>query len=203
MTVTTELEWGDVQVFRPNDPADADAAFERVWEMNPDAAIEQTAEGDILIMPPAGGESGNQSEEACWQLGAWARRDGTGKVFDSSTTFRLPNGAKRSPDAAWVSKERIRALPRETRKEFLPFAPEFAVEVRSPSDRRKQQREKCLEYVANGTLEAWLIDPKKRSVDLFLTDGSVIELSNAESVTSRHWPSFTMDLRPIWEGLDI
>ena len=202
MTITTELEWGDIQVFHPNDPADANAAFERVWEMNPDAAIEQTAEGDILILSPAGGEEGYRSGEACGQLGAWARRDGTGKVFDSSTTFRLPNGAKRSPDAAWVSKERIRALPRETRKEFLPFAPEFAIEVRSPSDRRKQQREKCLEYVANGTLEAWLIDPKKRSVDLYLAGGSVIELPNAESVTSSHWPSFTMDLRPIWEGLD-
>ena len=203
MTITTELEWGDVQVFRPNDPADADASFERVWEMNPDAVIEQTAEGDILILSLAGGEEGYRTGEACWQLGSWAKRDGTGKVFDSSTTFRLPNGAKRSPDAAWVSKERICALPKKVRKEFLPFAPEFAIEVQSPSDRRKQQREKCLEYVANGTLEAWLIDPNKRTVDIYLAFGSVIELRDAESVTSRHWPSFTMDLGPIWEGLDI
>ncbi len=110
MTVKTELELGDVQTITPNDSADTDALFKRIWRLNPDARIEQTALGEIIIMPPAGGESGNQSGEAYAQLHNWARQDGTGITFDSSTTFRLPNGAKRSPDASWVRSERIRAL---------------------------------------------------------------------------------------------
>ncbi len=203
MTITTELVLGDVQTITPNDSADTDALFNRIWRLNPDARIEQTGQGEIIIMPPAGGESGNQSGEAYAQLHAWARQDGTGMTFDSSTTFRLPNGAKRSPDASWVSKERIRSLSKRARKEFLPFAPDFTIEVKSHSDRWKQQHEKCLEYMANGTSEAWLIDPAERTVRLYTADGHVTELKDCDSVQSNYLPSFTMDLRPIWEGLDI
>lgn len=137
MTVKTELELGDVQTITPNDSADPDALFHQIWRMNPDARIEQTAQGEIIIMPPAGGESGNQSGEAYAQLRNWAKQDGTGKTFDSSTTLRLPSGAKRSPDASWVRTERIRSLSKRARKEFLPFAPDFTIEVKSPSDRWK------------------------------------------------------------------
>ncbi len=203
MTVTTELELGDVQTVTPSDPADADALFDRIWRLNPDARIEQTAQGEIIIMPPAGGESGNQSGEAFAQLYNWARQDGTGKTFDSSTTFRLPDGAKRSPDASWVRSERIRALSKRARKEFLPFAPDFTIEVKSQSDRWKQQHEKCLEYVANGTSEAWLIDPAKRTVHRYTAGGSFTECKECDSLQNSYLPSFNIDLRPVWEGLDI
>ncbi len=203
MTITTELELGDVQTITPNDSADTDALFNQIWRLNPDARIEQTAQGEIIIMPPADGESGNQSGEAYAQLRNWARQDGTGKTLDSSTTFRLPNGAKRSPDASWAKVERIKTLSKRERKEFLPFAPDFTIEVKSQSDRWKQQNEKCLEYLANGTSEAWLIDPAKRTVHLYTAGGQVTEFKDCDSVQSNYVPSFTMDLRPIWEGLDI
>ncbi len=203
MTITTELEFGDVQTITPYNSSDADAVFDAVWRLNPDARIEQTSEGEIIIMPPAGGESGHQSGEAFLQLASWTKADGTGVAFDSSTTFRLPNHAKRSLDASWVNKERIRSLPKAVRKEFPPFAPDFAIEVKSQSDRRRPLHEKCQEYIANGTSEAWLIDPEKRTVHVYSAAGGVSEFKDCLSVTGRYLPSFTMDLGPIWQGLDV
>ncbi|MDQ2712035.1 MAG: Uma2 family endonuclease [Acidobacteriota bacterium] len=101
-----------------------------------------------------------------------------------------------------MNKERIRSLPKAVRKEFPPFSPDFAVEVKSQSDRRRQH-EKCREYIANGTLEVWLIDPEKQTVHVYSADGGVTEFKDCLSVTSRYLPSFTMDLRPLWQGLDI
>lgn len=73
-------------------------------QRNRDLRIEQTAEGDILIMPPTGGETGDRNSELNLQLRLWAKQDGAGVAFDSSTGFILPNGAKRSPDASWVAR---------------------------------------------------------------------------------------------------
>ncbi len=202
MTVITELELGDVQTITPATPSDAESIFEEVCRLNPDARIEQTAEGEITIMAPTGGESGHQSSQVLVQLILWAATNATGVTFDSSTLFRLPNGARRMPDAAWIRKERIRALPMAVRKEFLPLTPDFCIEVMSPSDRKPKLHEKCLEYVANGAAETWLIDPKQRTVAIYTAD-EVAEFRNCDFVTSKSLPSFTIDLRPIWRGLDI
>ncbi len=203
MTVTTELDLGDRQVLMLHDLADLDSAFEEVCRLNPEARIEQTSEGEIVIMPPAGGESGFQSGEVFWQLNSWAKRDGAGRAFDSSAGFRLPNGAKRSPDAAWVRNEKIRAISKESRKTLLPFAPDFAIEVMSPSDRVEDQEKKCREYVANGTAEAWLIDPENKTVSVYLAGEQQAKRFNCESLASHSLPSFTLDLKPVWQGLDI
>ena len=110
MTVVTELHSGDRQVLTVYDPSDRDSVFEQVCRLNPEARIEQTAEGEIIIMAPTGGESGYSSGETFGQLRDWAKRDGTGRAFDSSTGFILQDGAKLSPDAAWVRLEKIRAF---------------------------------------------------------------------------------------------
>jgi Uma2 family endonuclease len=204
MTITTQLDTGDRQILTLHQLADPDRAFEEVCRLNPEARIEQTSEGEIVIMPPAGGESGFQSGEVFWQLNNWAKRDGTGRAFDSSTGFRLPNGAKRSPDACWVRNEKIRAITRESRKTLLPFGPDFAIEVMSPSDRREDQVRKCEEYVTNGTAEAWLIEPESKTVTIYIAgEQECKRFSGPESLASHLLPSFTLDLNPVWQGLDI
>jgi Uma2 family endonuclease len=185
------------------DPAGWDEAFEAVCRLNPDARVEQTSEGAIVIAPPAGGENGVQSGEALRQLANWAIKDGHGRAFDSSAGFRLPNKAKRSPDAAWVKVVRIKAISKRARKTLLPFAPDFAIEVMSPTDRFREQDEKCREYLANGTTEAWLIEPSTETVWIHAADSDPKELNGVDSVTSISLPGFTLDLKPIWQGLDF
>ncbi len=204
MTVTTELDPGDRQILTLHHLADLDRAFDEVCRLNPEARIEQTSEGEIVIMPPAGGESGFQSGEVFWQLNSWAKRDGAGRAFDSSAGFRLPNGAKRSPDASWVRNEKIRALSRESRKALLPFAPDFVIEVMSPSDRREDQVRKCEEYVANGTPEVWLIELESKTVSVYIAgEQEWKRFSGRESLTSHSVPSFTLELNAVWQGLDL
>jgi Uma2 family endonuclease len=204
MTVTTELDPGDRQILTLHQQADLDRAFEEVCRLNPEARIEQTREGEIIIMPPAGGESGFQSGEVFWQLNSWAKRDGRGRAFDSSAGFRLPNGAKRSPDASWVRNEKILALSKDSRKALLPLAPDFAIEVMSPSDRRDDQVRKCEEYVANGTAEVWLIEPENKVISVYIAGEQQCQrLIDCESLTSRSLPSFTLELKSVWQGLDI
>jgi len=204
MTVVTELDVGDRQVITLGSGAERDRAFAEVCRLNPDARIEQTAEGDIIIMAPTGGESGYQSSETNRQLANWANVDGTGRVFDAGTGFILPDGAKRSPDSAWVRLEKILSLPKALRKTYLPLTPDFAIEVLSPSDRLKETQEKCREYIANGTSEAWLIDPEHRAVwNYSQAEPQGRESNGLESLTSKFLSGFTLDLRPIWQGLDL
>jgi Uma2 family endonuclease len=203
ITVKTELGLGDRQVLIVYDPADWDEAFEAVCRLNPDARVEQTSEGEIVIMPPAGGESGFQSGEAFWQLNTWAKHEGSGRAFDSSAGFQLPNGAKRSPDASWVRTDKILAISKQARKTLLPFAPDFAIEIMSPTDRFREQDEKCREYIANGTVEAWLVEPSTKSVWIYTIDSNPKELNGVDSVASVSLPGFTLDLKPIWQGLDF
>ncbi|HLH04351.1 MAG TPA: Uma2 family endonuclease [Bryobacteraceae bacterium] len=204
MTVVTELQAGDRQVLSLFDPANREAAFEQVCRLNPDARIEQNAEGEIIVMAPAGGESGYQSGESYRQLANWSIQNGMGRAFDASTGFILPNGAKRSPDAAWVHLDRIRALPMEVRRRLAPLAPDFAIEVMSPSDRLADTQAKCREYIANGTTEAWLIDPERRTVWVYSkSQPEGREIPNLDSISSDSLAGFTLDLRPIWQGLDV
>ncbi len=203
MTVTTELDLGDRQVIILNDQAQLETAFEEVCRRNPDARIEQTSDGDIIIMAPAGGESGFQSGEAFRQLSNWAARDRTGWAFDSSAGFKLPNGAKRSPDASWVHRGKLIAISKAARKSLLPFAPDFAIEVVSPSDRFKDQEQKCQEYIATGSSEVWLIDPQTQTVSIYAAGREPDRLVAVDTVTSQYLSSFTLHLQPIWRGLDL
>ena len=164
---------------------------------NRDLRLEQTAQGELIIMPPTGWKSGNQNSKLTQRLGNWADADGTGLAFDSSTGYILPNGAKRSPDASWVSRERLEALnPDPTR--FLPMAPDFAVELRSASDELKTVQQKMQEYINNGVRLGWLIDPQNQRVEIYRIGQNAEVLQSPTSLLGENvLPGFVLELNQI------
>lgn len=150
-----------------------DDQFYELCRLNRELRIERAAGGGLSIMPPAGGDTSRRNAEIVRQLANWASRNGAGTCFDSSCGFVLPNGAVRSPDAAWVLRERLNALTERQRSRFLPLCPDFVVELRSPTDSLPVLQDKMREYVDNGAGLGWLIDPLRAEVFVYLPDGSV------------------------------
>ncbi|MDZ7960830.1 MAG: Uma2 family endonuclease [Aulosira sp. DedQUE10] len=144
-----------------------DEQFYQLCLANRDLSLEMNAAGELIIVPPVGGESGNQEAGLITDLEIWNRQAKLGKVFSSSTIFILPNRAKRSPDAAWVKLERWEALTPEQRQKFPPLVPDFAIELRSQTDRLKPLQEKMQEYIENGLRLGWLINPQDARVEIY------------------------------------
>lgn len=163
---------------------------------NRDWRIERTVEGEVEIMPPAGGETGNRNAILTAQLTTWALRNGAGAAFDSSTGFILPNGATRAPDAAWVRRERLASLTTEQKQKFLPLCPDFVIELRSgfASDSLRMLQEKMREYAENGARLGWLIDAPNWQVYIYLPGAEVERLDRPPELSG-----FVLDLKPIWE----
>ncbi len=161
----------------------SDDDFLEFCHLNRELRIERTKEGNIIIMPPTSSETGNRNFNLTVSFGIWARQDGTGKGFDSSTGFQLPNGAKRSPDLAWVRNERWEALSAEERKRFAPLCPDFVVELRSTYDSLAALEEKMKEYIANGAQLGWLIDPAERKIYIYRPNAEVEALDDPQSVS--------------------
>jgi Uma2 family endonuclease len=177
-----------------------DEQFFEFCQINRDWRIERTAEGDLEIMPPTGGETGNRNSILTAMLTNWALRDGTGATFDSSTGFRLPNGAVRAPDAAWVRRERLEELTAEQKRRFLPLCPDFVVELRSPSDRLETLQGKMREYIENGARLGWLLDAPDRQVYVYRPGKEIEHLEGASSLPGGpELPGFELDLRRVWE----
>jgi Uma2 family endonuclease len=153
-------------------------------------------------MPPAGGESGSRNAEIVRQLGNWTMGNGTGVLFDSSSGFTLPNGALRSPDAAWVRRDRLAALSAAERERFLPLCPDFVVELMSPSDSLTETQAKMDEYLANGARLGWLIDRKNRRVLVYRPDQLFETLDDSAQISGDPvLPGFVLDLNPIFRPL--
>ncbi len=177
-----------------------DEQFFRFCAQNRDLRIERTANGQILIMAPAGGATGARNSDITMQLTRWAKEDGTGVAFDSSARFNLPNKASRAPDAAWVRRERLAELTPEEKEKFLPLCPDFVIELRSPSDRLHAVRDKMQEYMENGARLGWLIDPVERQVFVYRPEAPVEHLEDPERIAGDPvLPGFTLDLTTIWE----
>ncbi len=175
-------------------------AFYAFCQANPDWRIERTAQGEIVIMAPAGGESGSRSAAITAALWQWTKADGRGVAFDSSTGFLLPNGAVRSPDAAWVERGRLRRLTPEEKQRFLPLCPDFVIELRSPSDRPEDLRAKMEEYIANGARLGWLIDPLERTVTVYRPGAAPLVLADPPAVSAEPvLPGFTLALAEVWD----
>jgi Uma2 family endonuclease len=174
-----------------------DEQFFQLCVNNRDLRLEQTAEGELIIMPPTGWKSGNRNSRLTQRLGNWTDADGTGLAFDSSTGYILPNGAKRSPDASWVSRERLEALnPDPTR--FLPMAPDFAVELRSANDELRTLQQKMQEYIDNGVRLGWLLDPQNQRVEIYRSGQDVEVLQSPTSLSGEEvLPGFMLDLTQI------
>ncbi len=168
-------------------------------QLNKDFRIERKANGEIVIMSPTGSETEERNFNLIGQLWSWTKQDGTGVGFGSSGGFTLPNGAVRSPDAAWIKKTAWEAIPVELRKKFAPICPEFVVELRSESDSLQDLQDKMLEYINNGVLLGWLIDRKERKVYIYRPNTEVEELDNPSTLTGEDILSgFVLDLSSIW-----
>jgi len=173
--------------------------FFKFCQINKDLRMERTAQGELILMPPEGGETGARDAQITMQLTSWAMRDGTGVAFGSSTGFRLPNGAVRSPDAAWVLKSRLAKLTAKQKQKFLPLCPDFAIELRSPTDSISILKDKMQEYLDNGLRLGWLIDPEKKRVYIYSPNAPVEQLDRPKSVFSDPVLSgFALDLRAVW-----
>lgn len=176
-----------------------DEQFYQLCQVNPDLRLERNAKGELIIMPPTGWGTGNRNSKLTTQLEIWSEADGTGLAFDSSTGFKLPNGADRSPDAAWVRQERIDALnPPPDPNKFLPLAPDFAVELMSGSDNLERTQAKMQEYYDNGVRLGWLIDPKNKQVEIY-RQGQPKEVLQSPATLSGEYvlPGFVLDLSQI------
>jgi Uma2 family endonuclease len=168
-------------------------------QQNRKLRMERTAEGELIVMAPSGGESSAQNLGVGAQLFNWSRRDGTGKAFESSAGFILPNGANRSPDASWVLLTRLAVVTPEQMKKFLPLCPDFVVEVLSPSDSLRQTMEKMEEFIENGARLGWLINPRRNQVHVYRPGQPVEILDNPTTVAGDpELPGFVLDLDPIW-----
>jgi len=173
--------------------------FYQFCQINRDLRIERTSAGELAIMPLTRGASGNRNAEITFQLQRWAKEDGSGVAFDSSTAFALPNGAVRSPDASWVRRERLARLSEEEKQKFLPLCPDLVVELRSPSDPRPLLEAKLREYRDNGARLGLLIDPVGRRVQIYREDGGVEALEGPTTVSGAPvLPGFRLSLDAIW-----
>ena len=197
-SVTYELTWPvKINVQRTHL---TDEQFELLCQENPELRLELTAQGELIIMPPTGSESGWRSGETFLSLGTWAKQDGTGLSFDSSTGFTLPNGAIRSPDASWIRRERWTALTKAQRVKFAPICPDFVVEVRSQADKLPDLLEKMQEYIDNGARLGWLIDPLEQRVYIY-RPGRLVEMQDNPSSVSGdpELPGFVLQVHELWE----
>jgi Uma2 family endonuclease len=176
-----------------------DEQFVQLVKANPDLRLERTAEGELLAMPPTGGEGGSYNAEVSADFVLWNRRRRLGKVFDSSTGFRLPNGAIRAPDTAWVAQPRWDALTPAQRRGFAPLCPDFVLELVSASDAIADLRAKMQEYLDNGCRLGWLIDPQTRQVEIYRPAQSVEVLQAPATLSGEEvLPGFVLDLQHIF-----
>lgn len=172
--------------------------FERLCALNGDLRLERTAKGELVVMAPAGSESGMRNASLTARLWYWAEADGTGVAFDSSAGFTLPNGAIRAPDASWIRKERWEAVPPQLRRGFAPICPDFVVELCSPSDTFQAGSAKMSEYVDNGARLGWLIDPTSGKVAIYRAGRDVETLDRPPSLSGEDaLPGFALELKGI------
>ncbi|MGI0481615.1 Uma2 family endonuclease [Geminocystis sp. CENA526] len=175
-----------------------DEQFFQLCQKNRDVKFERNAKGDLIIMPPTEGITGNRNGKITQKLFNWAENN-NGIAFDSSTGFKLPNGANRSPDASWIPLEKWQNLTPSQQQKFLPFSPDFVIELLSLTDSLKDTQQKMLEYMENGSKLAWLINPQLKQVEIYRQGKEVEILDNPNTISGEDiLPNFTLDLTMIW-----
>ncbi len=177
--------------------------FNQLADIEQLAQLELTKTGELIVMSPTGGEAGEKNFNLYIDLGIWNRQTRLGKAFDSSTVFVLPNGARRSPDVSWVRLERWDTLTSQEKRGFPPIAPDFVIELVSPSDLKNQRYEdlqaKMQEYLDNGVQLGWLIEPSAKTVEIYRF-GQQVEILNNPRILSGEdvLPEFILDLSDIF-----
>lgn len=183
-------------------PPMTDTQFAEFCAEHPDLFFEMTAEGELIVMPPTFSLTGMRNAEIARQLGIWAMIDRKGVATDSSTGFVLPNGARRSADAAWTEKRRIRVLGRAGIEGYLHLCPDFVIELRSDSDRLSALRAKMREWVENGASLAWMVDPQRRVIEVFRPDREPENSADPNSIDGEGpVAGFRLDLTTVWDPL--
>ncbi len=200
MLLTIPIPEGQRRLHLPPGTLDwSEDEFFKFCQANRDLRIERAANGEVVVMSPAGGYSGYRGMEVAQQLGAWAKKDKTGVAFDSSAGFRLPSGAMRSPDAAWVRLSRLLELTQREKEQFIPLCPDFVIEVASPSDEISVLQEKMREYVQAGLRLGWLIIPASTQVEVYTPSEVGVLESPATLSADPVLPGFTLELALIWK----
>ena len=176
-----------------------DQQFEQLAVVNRDIRLEKASDGELIVMSPTGAETGNRNVELATEFAIWNRKYKLGKVFDSSTGFKLPNGATRSPDVSWVAIERWNNLTEIERQRFAPICPDFVLELRSSSDSIAQLSKKMQEYIENGALLGWLINPQDQEVEIYRPNQEKQILKNPIEISAENiLPNFTLKTNLIW-----
>ncbi|MEM9216479.1 MAG: Uma2 family endonuclease [Cyanobacteria bacterium P01_F01_bin.150] len=181
------------------EPITRELTHEQFYDLcmvNKDVAMERSPQGELLIMPPVGGESGRKEAKYIFKLGAWNEQTELGEVFSSSTVFKLPGGGDRSPDAAWIRQDRWDALSSEDQDKFPPICPDFVIELRSQSDRLKPLQAKMQEYISSGLQLGWLINPQDRTVEIYRS-GQAVEVKSYPVILSGEQvlPGFILEIK--------
>ncbi len=176
-----------------------DEQFESLCRNHPELNLEMSAEGELIIVPPTLPYTGEKNADLIFEVSLWARKDKTGIVFDSSSFFTFPNGAKRSPDVSWVLREKWDNLSEVEKKRFSRLVPDFVIELRSSSDSLKKLQKKMAEYISNGVRLGWLIDPENKRVHIYRANGEIELLDNPETVSGEDvLRDFELNVREIW-----
>jgi len=176
-----------------------DQAFEQLCHSNPELRLERTAQGELIAIAPSGSETGYYNSDISGQLWQWNRKLQRGITFDSSAGFTLPNGAIRSPDAAWIEKTRWQAIAESKRRKFAPICPDFVIELKSPSDDLSLLQRKLEEYINNGVRLGWLIDPENHQVFCYRPQQSVEIFDNPRNLSGEDvLVGFILDLQVVW-----
>lgn len=197
--VCLETEREELRVrFGDDAPMDRDAFF-RFCRSNSELRVERDAEGNIIVMAATGTETGGRNASLTAQLYVWSKRGGTGKSFDSNTGFELPNGATRSPDAAWLTLEKWDLIPSDERQRFARICPDFVIELRSPTDRLDLLTAKMEEYLENGTKLGFLIDPVEETVTIHRSGMEPVLMRRPSTLSAEpEMPGLVFDLEDVW-----
>ena len=187
---------------RAERPMDEEEFFE-FCARNPELRIERNDKGEIIIIPPAGAETGFRNSDLTAQLANWSKRDGRGKAFDSNAEYILPDGAALSPDSSWVQSSRLVQFTKEQKKRFLPICPDFVVELISPTDRLpKAQAKRCASGSKTRATLGWLIDADQRTVYVYRPGREPEELRDIDHLLGDGIvEGFRLELGEIWRGL--
>ena len=178
----------------------SESQFFTLCQQNPDLKIERSCQGELIIMPPTGGETGRKNAELIADFIIWNRQSKLGIVFDSSTCFRLPKGGDRSPDVSFIKKERWDSLTPEQQRKFPPLCPDFVLELLSPSDNLSFTQAKMQEYQANGVQLAWLLNPQDQQVEIYRLGYPVEILSCPRELFGENvLPNFVLNIAWLWQ----
>ena len=113
-----------------------------------------------------------------------------------------PDGARRSPDASWISLAAVEGVDAAAMNRYWHVCPAFVEELRSPTARLTTLCEKMLEWVENGAELAWLVDPERRVVEVYRAGREPETVSGTEFVEGEgSVAGFRLGFGRVWEPL--